>query len=109
MAKIKNTTGEDRILPWLNDRLVLAGQVVDVPDADVYAYTQQVGWEPADEAARAAHSDAEPDDGETLTEPAGNASREDWAAWVVATERATDADLADKSRDEIRDTYKETL
>lgn len=58
MAKIKNETGEDRILPWLGDRLVLAGQVVEVSDDDVYAYTQQDGWKPADDAAKKAHKAA---------------------------------------------------
>lgn len=44
MAKIRNVSGEDRVLPWLFDRLVLADEVVDVPAAD--PYTSQSGiWE----------------------------------------------------------------
>jgi len=30
--KIKNTSGMDLELPWLGNRLVLAGQVIDVAD-----------------------------------------------------------------------------
>ena len=56
--KIKNTSGEDRLVSWLGGRMVLAGQVVDVPEADVYSYTQQSIWEPADAAAKAVHKNA---------------------------------------------------
>ena len=38
MARIKNVSGEDRTL---DGRLVLAGQVVEVPDEDVESYTCQ--------------------------------------------------------------------
>lgn len=106
MAKIRNTTGEDRTLPWLGGRLVLEGQVVDVPDEDTYAYTQQSGWEPVDEAAKAAHDAADIPESTGPVEPAGNASREDWVDYVTSTERATAADLEHMNRDEIRDTYK---
>jgi hypothetical protein len=59
MAKIRNTSGENRIVPSLGGRLVLADVVVDVPDEDVYAYTCQEGvWAPTDEAAEAAHTAA---------------------------------------------------
>lgn len=60
MAKIKNVSGVDLVVPWLGDRLVLAGQVVEVPDGDVYAYTQQESWDPADAAAKKAHDKAAP-------------------------------------------------
>lgn len=119
MAKIKNTFGEDRIVPWLGDRLVLAGQVVDVPDDDVYAYTQQSGWAPFDDQAKALHEAAETVaeeveavvSGDESAEPAGNASREVWAAYVVAAGLATEDQLLDADgeplgRDAIRDTYK---
>lgn len=111
MAKIKNVFGEDRTLPWLGNRLVLDGQVVEVPDEDVYAYTQQSGWEPADDAAQGIHDEAAAVAVETVKvesgEPAGNASREDWVTFVTGTGRATPDELDGLSRDEIRDTYKE--
>lgn len=46
MAKIKNVSGEDRIVPALGHRLVLAGQVIEVPDDAAESYTCQVPtWE----------------------------------------------------------------
>lgn len=45
MTKLKNISGEDRTVPALASRLVLAGQVVEVPDEDVDAYTcQETIW-----------------------------------------------------------------
>ena len=114
MPKIKNATGEDRILPWLHDRLVLAGQVVEVNADDVYAYTCQVGWEPADDEAKGLTDAAAKVDEEVAAvisgevgEPAGNASRDEWVAYVTGTSKATPNELDGLSRDEIRDTYKE--
>ena len=44
--KIKNVSGEDRIVPALGDRLVLAGQVIDVPDKTVEGFTcQTTTWQ----------------------------------------------------------------
>lgn len=40
----------------------------------------------------------------TVLPPAGNASREDWAAYALAV-GATEADLADLGRDQIRDQF----
>lgn len=57
MAKIKNL-GDDCTVPWLGGRLVLGGQVVEVPDAEVWAYTQQERWEPADKKTQALHDAA---------------------------------------------------
>lgn len=60
MAKIKNVSGNDLIVPSLGGRLVLAGQVVEVPDEDVYAFTQQYpNWQPADKPAQTVHDKAE--------------------------------------------------
>lgn len=59
MAKIKNVSGEDRVVPALGGRLVVAGGVVEVSDADVYGYTQQDVWEPVDDAAQDAHDKAD--------------------------------------------------
>jgi len=43
MAKVKNVSGEDRIV---GGRLVLAGAVLEVPDEDVESYTcQEVNWQ----------------------------------------------------------------
>lgn len=75
MAKVKNISGEDRYVPWVGDRLVLAGQVIEVPDGDSYAYTSQVQtWAPADKATQtlhdkayaAAHPEPEPVPADTL-------------------------------------------
>ena len=45
MAKVKNVSGEDRIV---GGRLVLAGAVLEVPDEDVESYTcQEVNWQSA--------------------------------------------------------------
>lgn len=58
MSKIKNTSGEDLLVPWLGGRLVLAGQAVEVPISDVTAYTQQEAtWAPADDEARRLHEE----------------------------------------------------
>lgn len=59
MGKIKYIGDEDRTLPGLGHRLVVPGQVVEVDDADVYGYTCQSIWEPADPAAKKAHKEAE--------------------------------------------------
>lgn len=43
MAKVKNVSGEDRIV---QGRLVLAGAVFEVPDEDEKSYTcQKVNWQ----------------------------------------------------------------
>ena len=52
VGKIRNISGQARTLPWLGDRLVLDGQVVEVPAEDVTAYTQQEAiWEPVGQVA----------------------------------------------------------
>lgn len=59
MAKIKNKSGDDRIVPGLGGRLVLAGALVELDAADVASYTCQTSiWEPADDEACAAHDAA---------------------------------------------------
>lgn len=70
MAKIKNVSGEDRVVPILGGRLVMAGQVFDVDADAVYGYTCQTGiWEPADADAKKAHKAAtEPTDDTTPEE-----------------------------------------
>lgn len=56
MPKIRNASGEDRLVAALAGRLVIAGSVIDVPTDDVYGFTQQVGvWEPADKTAQKVH------------------------------------------------------
>lgn len=106
MAKIKNISGEDRFVPWLGGRLVVAGAVIEVPDDESWAYTEQeTNWAPVDTGAQKIH-DAGVAAQKPAAEPAGNASREAWAAYVVTTGLATNAEIEDKSRDEIRDTYK---
>ena len=109
MAKVKNISGEDRIV---QGRLVLAGAVLEVPADEVWSYTcQEPNWAPADDKAQAIHDDvyathhaveeALGEDGR----PAGNAKREVWAEWVLAAGLATEDDITDMSRDQLRDTY----
>jgi hypothetical protein len=58
VAKIKNISGEDRNVPWLGGRLVLAGAVVEVAPDQVTAFTQQEGtWAPADKQAETLHEE----------------------------------------------------
>lgn len=113
--KIKNVSGEDRIVPWLDGRLVAAGQVVDVDGEYVYNFTSSASWEPADAEAQAVHNGAEAErevidsvpyvDGRP-EQPARNASRDEWVAYVVAAGDAVNPDALDgMGRDEIRDTY----
>lgn len=51
MAKVKNVSGEDRIV---QGRLVLSGAVLEVPDEDVKSYTCQASNWQAVKAAKAA-------------------------------------------------------
>ena len=113
MGKIKNVSGEDLVVPWLGGRLVVAGQAVEVPDDEVYAYTQQTStWAPGDEAAEKAHDDAHaeylaqlsPVEQVTAEPPAGNASREAWAEFALAAGK-TEHELDGLSRDQIRDMF----
>jgi hypothetical protein len=58
VAKIKNVSGEDRTVPWLGGRLVLAGAVVEVEADQVTAFTQQEQtWAPSDKEAQKLHDD----------------------------------------------------
>lgn len=60
MAKFKNISGEDLLSAPLNGRLVLAGQVVDVPDdlAKEYVWAAPF-WEPVKESkAKAADNES---------------------------------------------------
>lgn len=112
--KIKNVSGEDLLVPWLGHRLVSKGQVVEVEEEQVYNFTQQSIWEPADEDAQNVHDEAEKVyaplaealAGEPLEVPARNATREAWATYVVAAGLAPDLESLDgKGRDQIRDEF----
>lgn len=115
MPKVKNVSGEDVVVPSLGSRLVLAGQVVDVPAEDVYSYTQTSLWDAADTAAERAHKAAhedyqrragfEPTPDEVPEPPAKSASREEWAAYVIGSGHATAEQIDGLGRDELRDTY----
>lgn len=50
MAKIRNVSGEPRIVPWLGDRLVDDDEVVEIPDQwlENFACQPQV-WRVEDE------------------------------------------------------------
>lgn len=109
MAKIKNVSGVDREVAG---RLVLAGAVIDVPDDAVWSYTcQPETWAPADadaeDAHRAAGAQHNPEPLEVPVEvvrPAGNAGRDEWVAYAVASGHApTPESLDGVGRDEIRD------
>lgn len=52
--KVKNISGDDRFVPSLGGRLVMAGAVVDVDDAGSFTCQEGV-WEAVDKDAKAAH------------------------------------------------------
>ena len=109
MPKVKNISGDDRIV---QGRLVLSGVVLEVPADEVWSYTcQESNWAPADDEAQAEHDasyamhhaveEALADD----ARPPGNASRDVWATYVLTAGLATEDDITDMSRDQLRDTY----
>ena len=49
MPKIRNVSGEDRVVPWLGHRVVVVDEVVSVPDADPYI-SQESTWALVDDA-----------------------------------------------------------
>lgn len=117
MTGVRNTTGEHRTA---KGRLVLDGAVLEVEADEVYGFTCQPHWSgdperrnwvPADDEAQAIHDEADALANaveEALAEhepPAGNASRDVWAAWVVAAGLATEDEIDGMGRDELRDTY----
>jgi hypothetical protein len=118
VAKVKNISGEPRIVPALGGRMVLPGQEVEVAEDVVYAFTCQTSTRaPVGSEAQAAHDEGDEQYRERLEDevgpeavvildpPAGNASRDTWAEWAVAAGLATPDDVADLSRDDIRTTY----
>jgi hypothetical protein len=84
MAKIRNTSGYDVEVPSLG-RMVLAGQVIDVPDELVEGFTHPGApselWAPSDQAAKAIHKKlvaaAEPVPEETPAEPVAEPTTEE--------------------------------
>lgn len=61
MARIKNVSSEDLIVPGLDGRLVLAGQIVEVPDDEVEAYTcQETNWKQTTKAKAEPEPEPEP-------------------------------------------------
>ena len=79
MAKIRNTSGQDVEVPALG-RMVLAGQVIEVPDEQVEGFTHPGApselWAPSDKTAKDIHAAlvkaAQPAEGPD-DEPAANA------------------------------------
>lgn len=60
MPSVKNISGENRIVPSLGGRLVLAGQEVEVPEGDVEAFTCQAAtWALADKPNKRTNDKAE--------------------------------------------------
>lgn len=51
--RVKQPYDEPRIVPWLGDRVVEAGEIVDVP-GDMLASFLEAGWTPTDAQAKAA-------------------------------------------------------
>ena len=115
MATIKNVSGQTLLVPSLGDRLVQKGQEIEVPAEDGYSFTQSANWDAHDDEAKAAETEAEADyqarlaaetaPEEPVAQPKGSASRDEWAAYVVAAGLAAPDALDGKGRDEIRDTY----
>lgn len=57
MAKVKNVSGEDRIV---QGRLVLSGAVLEVPDEDVKSYTCQASnWQAVKSPKSADNNDSQ--------------------------------------------------
>lgn len=71
MAKVKSLYPEPVYLPAYGSRLVLPGQVVEVPDDDAYGFTQQATWQAADKATKDLHAEREADYEERLAEVDG--------------------------------------
>lgn len=61
MAQIKYVGPEARTMPLEGGRLVLPGQVVDVPDERADSYTSQDIWKPVSKGSSKAASAAEED------------------------------------------------
>lgn len=56
LCKVKNVSGSDRTL---DGRIVVAGQVIEVPEDAVYGLTcQEPNWKPADKATQKVHDEA---------------------------------------------------
>lgn len=51
--RVKSPYAEPRIVPWLGDRVVDAGEIVDVPGEHLANYVA-AGWTPTDAQAKAA-------------------------------------------------------
>lgn len=50
MAKVRLIAAEERLVPWLGQRLVHPDEVVEVPDDQFDAYVCQPGtWQPVEE------------------------------------------------------------
>lgn len=50
---VKSPYAEERVCPWLDDRVVQPGEVVPVPDAQLDHWLE-AGWTPADDRTLAA-------------------------------------------------------
>jgi hypothetical protein len=58
MAKVKFVGDQPVTVPELGGRLLEPGQIVDVPDAELYRFTQSANWEPGDAKAQKLHDAA---------------------------------------------------
>jgi hypothetical protein len=59
VAKIRNVSGEPRIVPWLGGRTVDDDEVVEIPDGHWDNYVcQSAVWEPVEEPAVPAKASA---------------------------------------------------
>ena len=58
MAKVKFCGTDPVTVPELGGRRLEPGQVVEVPDAELYRFTQSPTWEPADAKSEKLHDSA---------------------------------------------------
>ncbi|MBP9918710.1 MAG: hypothetical protein KBF43_09005 [Dermatophilaceae bacterium] len=99
MSKIRNVSGDARVVPGLGGRFVDVGQVVDVDDELVASYTGQAGiWEPADHAAQLAHDAAYAEPAATEAEPVAETEAEPVAETEAEPVAETEAEPARRAR-----------
>lgn len=58
MAKVKFAGDQPVTVPELGGRLLEPGQIVEVPDAELYRFSVSNNWEPADARAQKLHDAA---------------------------------------------------
>lgn len=59
MAKVKFVGDQPVTVPELGGRRLEPGQIVEVPDAELYRFTVSANWEPGDAKAQKLHDAAD--------------------------------------------------